>query len=499
MSKIRLTSLRSLLAIFAALVLTLGSVSSIFAQATPDVSPSAGKGGPNIGDTVVVSDSNGDPMLNLAVTDLVDPDKAVQNPDRGFHWVGVNAVVNNPTDADIDFNAYSITIVDEQGFIANPGFGSRPEDDTTARPDFSESTVPAGGTISGWLFYQVINGATPAWITFNDAFSTQQFVVLANLAGATFEDGDKTTFYDANADENGTVSVDQIITDFQKTDPSVTVDRGMTAVGVLVTIENTGAADFDASSSLFYLVDDLGFQYYPTFAFRSDESMAKYPDLPSDPIAAGSSATGLVLYSIPKDATISYITFQPTYQQFYIVAQPGEGSTVSGETLTPVAVATSDNSSDSGESTPDDNGDTGDTGGQETGDCVGVHDWAQQINDAVSAVNLDVLSSDLADVDPDDLRDVGDGLDNAADDIDDLDAPDVAVDASDATVALFHEYANLLNDAADRIDNGEDPADVEKSLGENPKFTEAITTFSSAVGTLEQTCPNSGLDELLNT
>ena len=41
MSTIRTTTLRSLLAVFAAVVLMLGSVSSIFAQATPDASPSA--------------------------------------------------------------------------------------------------------------------------------------------------------------------------------------------------------------------------------------------------------------------------------------------------------------------------------------------------------------------------------------------------------------------------------------------------------------------------
>src|SRR4051812_12711902 len=168
MSKHRNTSLRFLLSLLTAFVLLLGSTSSIFAQATPDASPTAGGAGPALGDAVVLSDSSGDPSLQIAVTTLTDPDKSIQNADRGFHWVGLEVVVNNPTASDIEFNAYSIAVVDEQGFSYYGSYGSRDSDDSAARPDFNASTVPAGGSVSGWLFYQLINDATPAWVIFND-------------------------------------------------------------------------------------------------------------------------------------------------------------------------------------------------------------------------------------------------------------------------------------------------------------------------------------------
>jgi hypothetical protein len=500
MSKHRNTSLRFLLSLLTAFVLLLGSTSSIFAQATPDASPTAGGAGPALGDAVVLSDSSGDPALQVAVTTLTDPDKAVQNSDRGFHWIGIEVVVNNPTSADIEFNAYSISVVDEQGFIYYGSYGSRDSDDTTARPDFNASTVPAGGSVSGWLFYQLINDATPAWIIFNDSFSTQQFVVLANLEGQKIADGDKVTFYDANAEEVGNVSVDQIITDFQKSDSSITPNRGMTAVGVLVTITNTGTADLDAGSATFYLVDDLGFQYYPQFYFRSDASTAQYPDLPSDAITAGSSATGLISFEIPKDASVSYITFQPDYQQFYIVAQPGKGSTVSGDTLTPVAVATDDSTSDDvfDEGTPDETDDST-NGGTETGDCVGVMDWSQAVSDAATELgDLDVLSGSFEDVSPGDLRDAADKLGDLADTVDGIDHPEIANDASDATIELFQAYESALNDAADSLDNGDSPADVEAALGNDSRLTQSFTDFSSAIGELTSSCPDSGLDGILS-
>ena len=189
----------NVLSLLAVVMLLLGSATSVFAQATPEASPSAEGAGPNLGDAIALHDTSGEETIQIAATDLVDPDKAVENADRGFHWVGVEVVVSNPTDADIEFNSYAVTVVDGEGFAYNNGYASRSSDDMETRPDFSESTVPAGGAISGWLFYQIVNDATPAWIVYNDSFNAQQFAVLANLEGATIEDGAETPFYDSDA------------------------------------------------------------------------------------------------------------------------------------------------------------------------------------------------------------------------------------------------------------------------------------------------------------
>lgn len=480
---------RTILSLLAAVMMLFGSAGAVLAQATPDATPSAESVGPNLGDAIVLHDTSGEETIQIAATDLVDPDKAVENADRGFHWVGVEVVVNNPTDTDVEFNSYAITVVDGEGFAYNSGYASRSSDDTEERPDFSESTVPAGGTISGWLFYQVVNDATPAWIVYNDAFNAQQFAVLANLEGTTIEDGAETPFYDADAQEIGTVVVDDIITDFQKSDSEITPARGMTTIAVSLTIAATGETDLQPNSYSFSLVDDFGILYYPQFYFRSEESTAQYPDLPTDTLAAGSDASGVVLFEIPKDAQISYITYAPDYTQFYILAQPGPGSTVSGDTLTPVANPTS-----SGDDTPEATEDTGSTGGTETGDCVGVSDWAKATEEVLAPIS-DVLngSDSLNDVNPDDLRDAANQMRDAADAQADVETPEIAQGANDAIVDMLNGFAGFYDDIADRLDKGDSPEDIQADLENDPELENLFTPFVNELTTLMTSCPDSDL------
>lgn len=487
---------RNLLSLVAVVMLLLGSATTALAQATPDAASTAGgEAGPALGDAVLLHNSSGDETLQIAITQVVDPDKAPENADRGFHWVGLEVVVDNPTDADTEFNAYAITIVDAEGFVYSPGYGSRPTNDMDSRPDFTDSTIPAGEAASGWLFFQVINDATPAWIVFNDSFSSQQFAVLANLTGEAVAEGAETAFYDSSAEEIGTVSVDEIITDFQKSDATISPTRGMTAVGVVFTIASTGSVDLQPNTYSFYVVDELGYMYYPTYYYRSDASTTQYPDFPTDTLAPGSDATGIVFYEIPRDAQVSYITYSPDYTQLYIVAQPGPGSTVSGDTLTPVAAPTGDET-DIDEETPDD---SADTGGEETGECVGVSDWAAATSANASFINdlfADVES--IGDVDPDELRDAADQIRDAIDEQENIETPAVAQDLNDAVISMLNLYADLFDDAADRLDSGDDPADIEADLENNPDFTNVITDLFSAMTALGESCPDSDLGDFLS-
>ena len=408
---------------------------------------------------------------------------------------------SNSTDKDIDFNPYSVSVVDGEGFTYYSGYGNRDDADRTDRPDFSESVIPAGGAISGWVFYQVINDAEPAWVIYNDSFGTQQFGVLANLQGVTIADGDEIAVYDASADEVGSVSIDEIVTSFEDLDSAVQPARGMTAIGVVATITNTSSTDLELNNYNFYLVDDFGFQYYPNFYFRSEESTTQYPDFTNEPVPADSSVTGLLTYEIPSDAGISYITYTPDYQQLYIVAQPGEGSTVSGDTLTPVAVPTGDEdvpTEDTGDEPVDEPTDEAVSGGNETGDCVGVADWITSANDALDAFDDPIFTEteSLADVDTDDLRTGADTLRDAADELESIDAPEAAQNMEDAIVAAFNTYADIFDDAAERIDNGEDPADVEASLEDDPEFAAAFGDLFTEITNLGTICPDSGVENL---
>jgi hypothetical protein len=488
---------RTLLSLITVLMLLLGSAASVLAQATPDATPGAGDAGPSIGDAVVLHDSGGDETIQVAVTELVDPDEDAGSADRGFHWVGLQVVVDNPTDGDIEFNSYAISVIDVEGFLYSPGFASRDQADSEARPDFSTSTIPAGESVSGWLFYQVINGAEPSWIILNDSFTTQQFAVLANVTGDPIEDGAEIPFYDSNADEIGTVSVDEIITDFQDVDPGITPTRGMSAVGVVVTIANSGDAEIQPNSFSFYLVDDFGLIYYPQFYFR-DASTAEYPDLPTDPLAAGAEATGAVFFEIPRDAEISYIYYAPDYTQLYILAQPGPGSTVSGDTLTPAAVPTSDAGDDEEPTVAATDEATEESTGQETGDCEGVAVWVDAATDQIAVLQELSFANEesLETVPPEDLREAADMLNDAADALEELETPEAAQSTNDAVIEMFTIWADLFDEAADRLDAGEDPADIQADFDENEGFQGSFETVFTEITALATACPESGVEGL---
>ena len=320
---------RNLLSLLATVMLLLGSATSVLGAGHARGIPTAAGAGPHLGDTIVLHDANGDETLQLAATNFVEPDKTIQGADRGYHFVSMELVVSNPTDADVDFNSSAISLVDEQGFVTYGTYTSRTDQDTTERPDFSESTVPAGGAISGWLFYQVINDATPTWIIFNDSFNTQQFAVLANLSDTSIDTGTVTSVFDSSGEEISTVSVDDVTAEFQKTDKSIKPGRGMSTVAVQVTVAATGEVEVQPSASSFYLVDDFGIVYYPNYYYdRTSESTDQYPDLPTDTLTAGGEASGYILFEVPKDAQVSYVTYQPDYSLFYLLAQPGPGSTI---------------------------------------------------------------------------------------------------------------------------------------------------------------------------
>jgi hypothetical protein len=489
---------RNLLSLLAAVMLLLGSATSVLAQATPEASPTAEGAGPNIGDTIVLHDTNGDETLQLAVLDLVDPDKAVQGADRGYHWVGIQVVASNPTDADVDFSSSSISLVDEQGFVTYINYASRSDEDIQERPEFSESTVLAGGAISGWIFYQIINDATPSWVVFNDSFNTQQFAVLANLAGDSIETGTETTTYDSSGEETGTVSIDDVTTDFQKTDKSVKPARGMQTVAIQVSIAATGEVEVQPSSGSFYLVDDFGIVYYPNYYYdRTQESLDQYPDLPTDTLTAGGEASGYILFEVPKDAQVSYVTYQPDYSLFYMLAQPGPGSTVAEDvTLTPVASSDKGSTDDGGfgDETPEATADTGNTGGTETGDCVGVSDWAKATADNLTPIT-DLLnqSDSVEDVKPGDLRDAADQMRDAADAQADIETPEIAQASNVAIVDMLNAFADLYDEVADRLEKGDSPDDIQADFENNTDLEKVFTPFITELTTLQTSCPDSDL------
>ena len=333
--------LTRLLTMLVALTLVLTTGAAALAQegtpgATPAASPVAGGAGPQVGDAVVLFSQSGDEEAQVAVTQLVDPFEEVESDaQRGFHYVMAEVVIENLSDNPYDFNPYLMTVVDIEGFSYQATFASRSSEAVAAQPDFQPGTLEPGQSASGVLFFEVLNGAEIELVVYAGNF--ERFTVLVDQRAAVPAEGDPVPVYDTQGDDVGTIAVDQIVTGLEETDDQISVDRGQTVVAVVMTAEATGDGALTSPANGVRIVDEFGGAYFPSFTSRSEESLAQLPDFPGEDVEAGGTATGAVIFTLPADAIVTYVLYQPEFTKLTIVVQPGEGSVVSGDELEPVA------------------------------------------------------------------------------------------------------------------------------------------------------------------
>jgi hypothetical protein len=480
--------LSRLLTTLVALALVLASGATALAQdATPAASPVAGGAGPQVGDAVVLFTGNGDEEAQVAVTDIVDPFEEVESDaQRGFHYVMAEVVVENLSDAPYDFNPYLMTVVDGEGFSYQATFASRTSEAAAAQPDFQPGTLEPGQSASGVLFFEVVDGAEVELIVYADSF--ERFTVLVDQRADVPAEGDPVPVYDAQGDEVGTIAVDQIVTGLEETDNDLSVDRGQTAVAVVLTAEATGDGTLVSPANGLRIVDEFGVSYFPYFAFRSEESMAQLPDFPGEDIEGGATATGAVIFALPTDAVVTYVLYQPEFTKLTIVAQPGEGSVVSGDELEPVAVPT-------GEATEEPLDDPADepledeTPAALTGDCADLQAWVDATGENLSsAEDVDIFTTD--EFVADDLRENADLLRELADAQADIETPEIAEEAQESVISFLNVYADLLDEGADSLDDGVPSDEIFADAFTEGPFVDAATSYSSVAAELETACPD---------
>lgn len=470
---------------------------------TPGASPTAAGSGPQVGDAVVLFTQNGKEEAQVAVTELTDPFTAAESEaQRGFHYVQAEIVVENLSDAAYEFNPYALTLVDDAGFAYQATFASRSAEDTAARPDFQANAIEPGQTSSGVLFFEVVDDAAVALVVLSDGF--ERFTVLVDQRPAAPAEGEAVSVYDNDGDEIGAVAVDRIVTGLEDTDPDVSVDRGQTAVAVVLTATNTGDLPLVSPGVNIRVVDEFGVASFPIFAFRSEESMAELPDFPTDDIAPGDSATGAVVFALPTDAVVTYVLYQPEFTRLTIVGQPGEGSVVSGDALEPVAVPTQASTDGEPVDAPtevsvDDEPTETATGGETpvalTGDCGDLQAWVDATEETLAPVSdIQALNSDTPDAGQ--FREDAAALRDAADAQADVDTPEIAQGGQEALVAFLGAYADVLDDGADRLDAGDDMAAIFASFAEGD-FADAVEAVDAATTALQTTCPDVDFGDLV--
>lgn len=496
-SHVRLRGLVTLLALLA-LVAATSSAGGALAQegtpgATPEASPVASGAVPSLGDAVVLFDNRGNERAQVAVLDVVDPfEDTASGARRGYRYVAVEVVVENLTDDVYELTTFDIRLVDGEGTLYSSGFIPRTDESLAAVPDLAAAELEAGAATSGLLVYEMVDGAAPAMVVNTNGY--ESFTLLADLREEAPAEGEATALYDERGDEVGSIGLDEVLPALEEISDAFEVDRGETVLGAVVTLENTGDAPITPDVNAMYVVDEFGFLYGSTPFFRAQEEQADLPDLPTEEIEAGGSASGLVTFTLPTEVQVSYVLYLPGGSQLFVVAQLGGGSVVSGDVLTPVPPVAEDDGTDEPVDATPVGGDTDGDTGEVSAECAELADWAEGTGENLAVLEeSEILGAESpADLTPSDLRDAAVEIREAADAQGELDVPELAGDANDAVITFLETFAEVLEEGADEVEAGADPEDVfsDELFAEDSNLGEAIVGLTEAQSELASACPD---------
>jgi len=119
---------------------------------------------------------------------------------------------------------------------------------------------------------------------------------------------------DESGDPSLTITVSNVNEDWDEFSDFSTPDRGFHFVYLEVTVENVGKRSADVASYDFFIRDEQGFLYGKAYVSLADGSAAE--DVgefdPGDPIEAGDSVTGYIVFMVPNESTLVDAFYSPS-------------------------------------------------------------------------------------------------------------------------------------------------------------------------------------------
>jgi hypothetical protein len=145
-------------------VVTMGSFATVAAQeATPEAAPSSASGEPAVGDTVTYIGDDDREWGTITVNQIVDPfedyDPDYGAPDRGYRYIAVEITVEATGSRDLEVQQYDLLLQDDQGFLYGYAYITLTDDQAEKTPELEDTTLAAGDSVTGWVFFQAVNSA----------------------------------------------------------------------------------------------------------------------------------------------------------------------------------------------------------------------------------------------------------------------------------------------------------------------------------------------------
>lgn len=433
------TRSRSPLYILIACLMLLGLIPPLGSNAAAQTPTAAGTPIPldnawSPGQTVRIQNARGDLQVDAAVTELSDPHPSRTASRRGYRVVGVKLTLTNRGSATFEHAGNQLLLLDDAGlYVWDMQYLRVRREQTEQSLNWRE--IKPGESISGWLYYEILSAAKPAGLLYLGYESDPYAALLARfIAGQA---GESETILDRSAAPLGTIQVEQILTSFERTDPSITPFRGMRAVALVVSVANTGDKTWDLQDSII-LVDQFGLVYTRWYYDRSAASKGAYPEL-KNRVHPGQTERGVIVFEIPADSSIDVIALVRNQEQFIVL-----GGGYASITATPEKYVATASDEEWGSSAPG---------------CEGIREWAEGSLAAMKMANeiLSGIQADVTRATPEALRRSAASLRYAASLQVGVIAPTKAREAQGDLIALLRAGADALDDAATRIENGESP------------------------------------------
>jgi hypothetical protein len=476
------------------LALTLAFVASFsFSAGIATAAPAAGhlaarSAAQEIGDTVTVTDTDGNDVAQATVDDIIDPfEDMEQNPKKGLRFVSVEVTIENTGKDTLTVTPGNIGVVDDKGII----YVGVDVDRTDNVDPLVDTDLEPGGSISGGLAVGIPDDgdiAQVVWLVGQGMLP----ILVNNLDPVAL--GDQVTLYNTDYAEEAAVSTEDVVDNFDDLASGAKPQSGLKFVGVTVTFENTGEEAFTPAPASVFLGTTDGIFWAPESSIdRSADAIDETPDLTDDPIDPGDSVTGFIGFQIPEDLEIAYVMYLPDTSRLIRIYDAD-----TGENGTPTADDTGKNNGGLGPigkmtPTPSDNGST--NGGDE---CAGAADWQDVTLETLGAWGGVFRDLDFSTPDAGAASDARDGADTIRDLVDqqrDSNPPPAAENLNDMLVQAYEDSAQALDDIADAIDASDSAAyqDAIQTISDiGNSFTEG--DVADSLTELKSTCPE--IDQL---
>ncbi len=441
-----------------------------------------------------ITDSSGNVIAELSVDSLAYPFEDYDEftePQRGFDFVLLTVTFTNVGDQPYAPQAFSFYLVDSDGFLVSPGYVSYEEG--VAEPPLAGDAIEPGDSVSGAIPFEVLSGSEIAAIIYQPTFD--RFTILA----ASIEAPEMGSAADLIGEEGGVIgslTVDEFVDPLEDVDPSYQAQRGYHHAGAIVTIENTGDRLLSVDPYALQIIDADGYVLSSSGVFRGEE--VEVPNLEYVDLASGDSVTGMVPFELFNESAPAWMAYISGGSQVtFLAAFDGAPELPAIEDIpafTPGAT-TADDAGDTGDDTGDDvdepaNDDS--TPVEVSAECSEVAEWLTRLQDRFDSIDDSAVEvddpSELEEADIDALVDFLDQLEQIREEQEADTPPALAEDVQATALAYIDLEIDIINDAIDALEDGEDVGDAID--GYETEITDTFTAFVDAYNALGEACPN---------